>query len=216
MENSDSFREHGALKINPKKAVSRNLLPAKKGADKTMFKLDEECFEFINLLRKLGGESTKEVIDRLVMGAQEDFSSGKIEWVKPRETAVRKSVSISADAKETLGGLAKKHGRSRDEVFNSIISRHLNEVRAPALTSERKINYARILREMASRMEEIYEEPAAKEAREKLLACGDPDLDTGMGSSGFEESLNYIDTGLMNLEITLEEFIAEKEKKCEG
>lgn len=191
-----------ALKaLNPKKE--------KTGSGKTMFKMPKGAFDFVAQLGKALNSSTRETLDFIMKLT--DKTRENLERYEIPEDSIRKSVSISEEAKNTVTRLAKKLSWSRDEALYSIIENIKSQLNQKELTMEEKVKYARVLEKMADEMIEIYDSPEAMEARQKLFACCDPDLDETYGAAeALPELIPYIEQ-IYCFQNGIEKFIEKKE-----
>lgn len=203
------------LEISTQTLKGLNLIPEKNKSSKTMFKLPEFAFEFINRLSKIEGiDTVREAIEMIVKRGIEDHKREDLPLVELPQNAIRKSVNISENSKKILEELAKSENISRDAAFLSCIWNMAYIIsKRPASTSE-KIKCAKVLLNMSRKMLDIYYSPEAEEARKTLWASNDSDFGTMDDAHSCGDLLGYVEC-LNELPFALENFIKAKEAENE-
>lgn len=204
------------MEISPQSIKAANIMPSREKYSKTMFKMPEYAFEFISNLSKIDGiDSIKGALDIIAKFAKNSCQSNNITFYEIPDNSIRKSMTISNSAKNILSAISKDNNRSRDNILYSAVLNLMDKIAVRELSTDEKIKYANILKDMAEKMIDIFDSPNAVEAREKLSASNDPDFGDFNAFQSCGDLLTYI-SQLYELPSTLEEFISIKEKENEN
>lgn len=210
----EGFNPHD-LKISLHSVKRENIIPLKEKSSKTMFKMPEFAFDCINKLAKIEGiNSTKGALDTIAKFAEESCKAKTLIFYDTPESSKYKSVTISAAAKDTFSRLAKANDKSRDNILFSAIINLMEKVRVKDLSKEEKVKYAAALINMAEKMIAIFDSQEFVEAREKLLACNDPDFGDFNNFQNCGDLLAALGQ-IYELPYALKEFINIKERENE-
>ena len=183
------------------KKVLGTLGAKKQLVSKTIFKLSPQWEKFLRQLAKISDMTIRDFLDSLATIATKAYSNGTLQILPNNVDGKRMSYAISEDAKNVFTKLAKENNVSRDSIVQSALAYILKEFEKNALSTQEKIKYAIILDNAFNKMSEIYCSDEVSEARNKLIASGDPEF------SECEEKISYIEQ--LN-EIYIQKYIEKK------
>ena len=168
---------------------------------KTIFKLSPQWENFLRQLAKISDMTIRDFLDSLATIATKAYSNGTLQILPNNVDGKRMSYAISEDAKNVFTQLARENNVSRDSIVESTLAYILKEFEKNALSTQEKIKYAIILDNAFNKMSEIYCSDEVSEARNKLIASGDPEF------SECEEKISYIE---QLTEIDIQKYIEKK------
>ena len=168
---------------------------------KTIFKLSPQWENFLRQLAKISDMTIRDFLDSLATIATKAYSNGTLQILPNNVDGKRMSYAISEDAKNVFTQLARENNVSRDSIVESTLAYILKEFEKNALSTQEKIKYAIILDNAFNKMSEIYNSDEVSEARNKLIASGDPEF------SECEEKISYIE---QLTEIDIQKYIEKK------
>ena len=183
------------------KKVLGTLGAKKQLVSKTIFKLSPQWEKFLRQLAKISDMTIRDFLDSLATIATKAYSNGTLQILPNNVDGKRMSYAISEDAKNVFTKLAKENNVSRDSIVQSALAYILKEFEKNALSTQEKIKYAIILDNAFNKMSEIYNSDEVSEARNKLIASGDPEF------SECEEKISYIE---QLTEIDIQKYIEKK------
>ena len=183
------------------KKVLGTLGAKKQLVSKTIFKLSPQWEKFLRQLAKISDMTIRDFLDSLATIATKAYSNGTLQILPNNVDGKRMSYAISEDAKKVFTQLARENNVSRDSIVESTLAYILKEFEKNALSTQEKIKYAIILDNAFNKMSEIYNSDEVSEARNKLIASGDPEF------SECEEKISYIE---QLTEIDIQKYIEKK------
>ena len=175
------------------KKVLGTLGAKKQLVSKTIFKLSPQWEKFLRQLAKISDMTIRDFLDSLATIATKAYSNGTLQILPNNVDGKRMSYAISEDAKNVFTKLAKENNVSRDSIVESTLAYILKEFEKNALSTQEKIKYAIILDNAFNKMSEIYCSDEVSEARNKLIASGDPEFSECEEKISYIEQLNEID-----------------------
>lgn len=175
------------------KKVLGTLGAKKQLVSKTIFKLSPQWEKFLRQLAKISDMTIRDFLDSLATIATKAYSNGTLQILPNNVDGKRMSYAISEDAKNVFTKLAKENNVSRDSIVQSALAYILKEFEKNALSTQEKIKYAIILDNAFNKMSEIYCSDEVSEARNKLIASGDPEFSECEEKISYIEQLNEID-----------------------